>query len=370
MLYVAVVIAILSVYYFVHFKLNSSDIGKHEDAMDIQLYTDILAAVSFISFPFAGPLHRALGYFDDDPLLLQERLALLTNDTGTSLAITLAFACCVAYTIGEFLFFGHAIPEFIWQVAYVPVVFLNIVIFYGNILLAILTMRVFLVRLYCIEEKVKEALLKTDPMPGTYNTFASNTTTVANGNHDYHRGEDEERAELSQQSPQTSEGTSLRPMEWVSEWTQQYRVLRQHVHDVSHYFGFRMVSALFIFTLDATTLIAVVWEDLGPELGVKAVTAMLLSFCSNAFMITGAFYCAAYIVVECSHHIGPKLAILAVRLHSECPQLQVLASAFLHAPAKIHVGVFEVAPEYASAVGMWFLGLFLVVFGLKIPGEV
>ena len=110
------------------------------------------------------------------------------------------------------------------------------------------------------------------------------------------------------------------------------------------------------------------WEEVGDTLGVQGTTALLLTFCTNAIMICSAFYSMAYLILECSHHIGPKLAVLAVRCHDQSPRYQVLASAFMHAPIKIHIGVFEIAPEYASAIGLWFLGLFLVVFGLKMPG--
>jgi hypothetical protein len=41
---------------------------------------------------------------------------------------------------------------------------------------------------------------------------------------------------------------------------------------------------------------------------------------------------------------------------------------FLLAALRIHVGNFEVTPEYSNALTLWFLALLLYVFGLKAPG--
>ena len=111
-------------------------------------------------------------------------------------------------------------------------------------------------------------------------------------------------------------------------------------------------------------------KGVGETLGVRGTTALLLTYSTNSIMICMSFYSIAYLIMQCSHHVGPKLAILAVRCHDQAPRYQVLASTFLHAPIKVHVGIFEVTPEYASFIGLWFLALFLVVFGLKMPGEI
>ena len=74
----------------------------------------------------------------------------------------------------------------------------------------------------------------------------------------------------------------------------------------------------------------------------------------------------AYLVVQCQHHCGPKLSLLAARGY---PEVHELALTFLLAPVKLHVGTFEVSPEYSNFVSVWFIGLFFYVFGIKIPGE-
>ena len=354
LLYLLVVGSIVGFYYFFHFKYLQSGDEDHDNVMDLQMMIDFVTVGSLISFPFAGPLHRALGYFDDDPLQLQENLALLQKDRGTAQAISIATICCCGYPTGELLYFYHMLDAQVGlQILYVPFVFVSILPFYGNVLLVILTMRAILVRLYRVEDQVVEALERTDGvLLGNYNSFASTDN-----------GSDH----VPSEPPNASED-ALQSVEMVRDWTREYRVIRKHVHSISDAFGLRMLIGLFSFTVDTTTMISNLWEELGPSMAATNVLALLLSFCSNSIMITAAFYSSAYLVTECSHHIGPKLAILAVRLHGEAPQFQVLASAFLHAPVKIHVGVFEVAPEYANAIGMWFLGLFLVVFGLKIPG--
>jgi len=75
----------------------------------------------------------------------------------------------------------------------------------------------------------------------------------------------------------------------------------------------------------------------------------------------------AYLVTECKEHIGPKLSILACRRPTQ-RFYRCLAATFLDAPVRFHHGNFELSPEYANALTFWFVGLFLLVFGLKLPG--
>lgn len=79
-----------------------------------------------------------------------------------------------------------------------------------------------------------------------------------------------------------------------------------------------------------------------------------------------AFYSIAYLVVQCQHHVGPKLSLLAAR---GLPETRELALTFLLAPVKFHVGTFEVSPEYSNFVSIWLIGLFFYTLGIKIPGE-
>ena len=380
-------------YYVWHFLYSET---SAESAFNVVFFVDMLTLSTMMSFPFFGAMHYALGYFDccDDssstgPITLQSRIRWLLEDPGTQKAVSLALWCSFLYCVGDMLEF---VPTFhqAWQgLTYLPFVACNILIFYGGLLLIVLTMRIVLVRLFAIEKQVEDALDLTEPR--NYQTFRSSvlyqippppnnedlegaTALVANERAEPHETDNSanESAFLpldASTANTTNEACpSFDPDQRALEWTQRYRAIRKDVHEVSEHFGVPMMLGLFLLVCETTSMIGTLWEEVGLSFGARETTALLLCFSTNAIMVCSAFYSMAYLITECSHHIGPKLAVLAVRCHDQSPRYQVLASAFLHAPIKIHVGVFEVAPEYASAIGLWFFGLFLVVFGLKMPG--
>mmetsp|Transcript_26026 Transcript_26026/g.71684 ORF Transcript_26026/g.71684 Transcript_26026/m.71684 type:complete len:108 (+) Transcript_26026:65-388(+) len=101
-------------------------------------------------------------------------------------------------------------------------------------------------------------------------------------------------------------------------------MIRTDAHHVSDHFGVPMLSGLLFFICETTSMIGMLWEENSDALDI---------------MICAGFYSMAYLMLECSHRIGPKFAILAVRCHEQAPRNQVLASAFLHAPIKIDVRI-------------------------------
>mmetsp|Transcript_10784 Transcript_10784/g.25715 ORF Transcript_10784/g.25715 Transcript_10784/m.25715 type:complete len:239 (+) Transcript_10784:793-1509(+) len=235
-------------------------------------------------------------------------------------------------------------------------------------LLIILAMRVILVRLQAIENQVEEALDLTEQR--NYQSFRSsilyqqqyhaqgdeeqahnrtslitaqsterqklnpNNNAINNNNNDENLAEgDSNPASPNSRHVDGGSHSHFDPDQRALEWTQSYRMIRRDVHEISEHFGVPMLAGMLLFTCETTSMVAA-------------------------------------LILECYHHIGPKLAVLAVRCHDHAPRFQVLATTFMHAPVKIHVGIFEVSAEYASAIGLWFLGLFLVVFGLtvRMPG--
>mmetsp|Transcript_29332 Transcript_29332/g.59458 ORF Transcript_29332/g.59458 Transcript_29332/m.59458 type:complete len:428 (+) Transcript_29332:139-1422(+) len=385
----ALLFAVEMVYYYIHFRFSPDDDGDNgssstagngddDSAGEGQQQTnpyvlimavDALVVFVLMLFPLAGPLHRSLGYLhcgdggnggdgdglDVDPLVLQTRLDTLIQDRGTIASVNM-FLCCVAlYSIGELLYF---LPRFgfggIMTIVYVVSVFLSITTFYGAMLVIMLTMRTILTRLIRIEESVDECLIRSNP------------TSSSNNYNAICPGDDGSTAQLvGSSSSSYSSGGDVKDQ--IATWTESYRSIRQDVHNISQSFGVIMLAGLFLFTLDTTSMIALLWESLGRTMAPRDVIGLLLSFTSNAAMITAALYSTAFVVTACVHHIGPKIVILAAR-HEDMRQLPSVAAMFLHAPVRIHVGNFEVSPEYANGVAIWFLGLFLVVFGIKIPG--
>eukprot|EP00529_Nitzschia_sp_RCC80_P028094 CAMPEP_0113505066 /NCGR_PEP_ID=MMETSP0014_2-20120614/35094_1 /TAXON_ID=2857 /ORGANISM="Nitzschia sp." /LENGTH=268 /DNA_ID=CAMNT_0000400305 /DNA_START=437 /DNA_END=1243 /DNA_ORIENTATION=- /assembly_acc=CAM_ASM_000159 len=266
-------------------------------------------------------------------------------------------------------------------------------------------MRVILVRLQAIENQVEEALDLTEQR--NYQSFRSsilyqqqyhaqgdeeqahnrtslitaqsterqklnpNNNAINNNNNDENLAEgDSNPASPNSRHVDGGSHSHFDPDQRALEWTQSYRMIRRDVHEISEHFGVPMLAGMLLFTCETTSMVAALWEEVGQEIGTRGVTSILMCFATNAIMICAAMYSMAYLILECYHHIGPKLAVLAVRCHDHAPRFQVLATTFMHAPVKIHVGIFEVSAEYASAIGLWFLGLFLVVFGLtvRMPG--
>ena len=150
-------------------------------------------------------------------------------------------------------------------------------------------------------------------------------------------------------------------------WLEAYRSIRHDIHELSETFGPRMLAALFLMILEFTATITFSYEEMKDEFTGFFLFCLLASFGANATMISMVFFNMAFPVTRCSHHIGPKLSMIATK-RSDNPQYQQLATTFLLAPVRVHVGNFEVSPEHANGVTAWFAALFLLVFGLTMPG--
>ena len=176
----------------------------------------------------------------------------------------------------------------------------------------------------------------------------------------------------------------------ILEWTNEYNALRHHVHDISHTMGYRLLVTLLLFACELTTFMGTYRdyfqeqamedeEDLFTFTSRTLSMTFLLCFVSSATMLVLTLSTMAWLVPICKHRIGPELAILAIYSNTndssnhDCgnrssQQLHSLAMILLTEPVKLHVGLFEMGSEYANGMGLFFLALFLFVFGLKLPG--
>lgn len=266
---------------------------------------------------------------------MQERIARLKSSRAVDFYVNAFLVALVASWVGEPLSFlknfqlGPGVAT-----VYVIGMCLTTITMYGGLLLIPMTMCALLSRLDEIEVDV-ETVLHRDKR-ATYGSIETGEINV----------------DLSEK---------------CSQWTQAYSMIRHDAHTVSDKFGTIMIVGLFVFIVDTTSLIALVWEELGPDMAISDVIALLLGYSSNAVVLVLTYYSIAFLVTKCEHYIGPSLAILSSQ-NANVPQLLAVTNMFLHAPIRIHVGNFEVGPEHANAVALWFVGLFLVVFGLKMPG--
>ena len=372
-----VVLAVFGVsmiyYFYFHFWLfNKKQSEEEVQPLNLLVIVDLATNIAFVSFPFASPLHRVLGLCLSQEQQQQRastttdrRLQDLANDKGTIFVINLVCTSLIMYLVGEFFFFQKLVPNAIMKAAYASSILFNIGIFYIAVLYVILTMRVALTRLFDIEKSVHSVLAQAstsyrDAQPSPrYQTFEDDAAEQANPS----------------PTPPPIRGdnisASTAPPEIVQQvlnWGEDYQSIRFDVVNMSEHFGPRMLLGLFLFVLDSTSVIAVAWEALEESLSVGEIFCMLISFVSNVLVITAAFYSMAFLVTECAHHIGPALSMLSVK-YPGVPEVQSLATSFLLAPIRVHVGNFEVSPEYSNAIVLWFIGLFLLVFGLKAPGE-
>ena len=86
---------------------------------------------------------------------------------------------------------------------------------------------------------------------------------------------------------------------------------------------------------------------------------------ASAIILVLTLFYTANTATICAQSIGPSLAVLSLRTNE--PNLAVLAQSFVQMPIRLQTGNFNVTSEYANALTAWLFGLFLVVFGMKLP---
>ena len=144
----AIILNNMICYYGVHLIFNNGEEKEDEKhALDLVIIVDFVAFFALASFPFAGPMHYALGYIDavrnggqgGDPVHVHSNLILLLHDKGTEYIINMVLACGLLYTVGEACFFIPKMEQgVVYKVYYVFLIVANIAVFYFAVLLGIL----------------------------------------------------------------------------------------------------------------------------------------------------------------------------------------------------------------------------------------
>jgi hypothetical protein len=345
----AIIVSILATFYYIHFRLSEENLTAMLPMWILEWINNPL----ILSFPFAAPMHRALGFFNPHTTRNEcwGRCELLVHDKGTRMIINLATFCLVCYMTGDVGYFSQTIaPGISFVLLYGAVLLVEMLIWYGALLMLMLSMRAILIRLFMVENEVNEAVERYVAPSTMYSSMSQSEVPPAVGSGGTNNNED-----ASAQGSQ------------AMRWLEAYRSIRHDIHEISENFGPRMLAALFFLILEVTASITVTWEEMKDEFSGYDLFCLLASYGSNITMIIMAFFTMAFPVTRCSHHIGPKLSMLATK-RSDNAQYQQLATTFLLAPVRIHVGNFEVSPEYANGITAWFAALFLLVFGLTMPG--
>lgn len=143
-----ILFALEMVYYVIH-----AVTGGNNEAVPFSIYLlpfsmTLAALLCFMSFPFAAPLHRSLGFLDPNitPAVYRSRLDQLYVDAGTCRIIDLTLVMAVVYCFGDCSYFRSEISGTALYFCYVFATALDVVTFYGAILGITLTMRAFLSR--------------------------------------------------------------------------------------------------------------------------------------------------------------------------------------------------------------------------------
>jgi hypothetical protein len=134
-----------------------------------------------------------------------------------------------------------------------------------------------------------------------------------------------------------------------------------------------MVLGLTMFVVETSNLILSVWSSVGSTLTATQTVCLLLTYMANAVVLMLTVFYAAHTATLCAQSIAPRLAVLSLRTNNDDngnaqhSSLAVLAQAFVQMPIRLQMGNFNVTSEYANALTAWLFGLFLVVFGMKLP---
>lgn len=354
--------ALIAYYALVHIRYIQEDGVWHTSWFYEWFLIPIL-----LSFSFAAPLHRALGFHhhhDDcvttaitrhDYEKCQQRLELLQKDQTTQWLIVAVATCYVTYIVGDVAFFIPISPYYqvisTWPI-YLLAVTTNIGFIYQAFLLTILTMRAFCVRLQELERDIA--------------TVVATTKSASNNNNNNNNS-------VSSTTTTTTPGVDIILSDKVTHWVDCYEELRNHMHSVSRHFGFRMVLGLTMFVVETSNLILSVWSSVGSTLTATQTVCLLLTYMANAVVLMLTVFYAAHTATLCAQSIAPRLAVLSLRTNNDDngnaqhSSLAVLAQAFVQMPIRLQTGNFNVTSEYANALTAWLFGLFLVVFGMKLP---
>lgn len=333
-----VFLALESIYYLVHFLSSDEDKQVFQKGWILEF---VLILV-WLGYFCCTPLHLSL-LGTEHP---QQRVKDLADDRGTRVLVNVSIGCLMLYTVADFFFFEKLFPGSVSvQVLYLAGILFSMCTFYGALLLAILSIRVVLLDLFELERLI-DADLEETSVSGRYRTFDGDSNAV---------------------------------FEKWNSWMAAYRRIRHNMHVLSERFGPIMFLGIFFFLVDTSTVITSILvsgeghaDDEGgdQEMEVLDVLAVLAAFGSNATMLILTTFTLGFTVTECQHYVGPKLSMLAMTMPDTIVhRTHALASTFILAPVRMHVGNFEFSPEYANFVALWFLALLLLALGYTAPGS-
>lgn len=294
------------------------------------------------TIPMSAPLHRMLGFSSPQTpqMTLLARLDDLENDLDSRRLIGTFIMLIVCYSIGDFAYWAPRMTSLLDRALYPIAILLNIGSIYTTLLWCTLVARIALMRLHVIEREVDEAV---------DNYVTSSYESLNTSSH-------------LQEIPENQAVKDL-----CERWLQGYRSTRHDLHHLGKSFGRRFLVISFLWIVEVSSMVLVIFDEMSARMTVKQISLFLLIWCANCLAIILVLFNMAYIHTLCSHHIGPKLSMLAMR-HAQYPEYSALASTFLLAPIRLHVGNFEVGSEYANAITLWLFSLLLLIFGLKGPG--
>ena len=276
--------ALIAYYALVHIRYIQEDGVWHTSWFYEWFLIPIL-----LSFSFAAPLHRALGYdraattraAQDE---CKRRLELLEKDPTTQLVIAAVALCYLTYILGDAAFF---IPISSYAVIvtcpiYLLAVTTNIGFIYQGFLLTILTMRAFCVRLQELDREIATVVATTTRTCHQHPSSVLCNNDVISG-------------------------------EKISHWVDCYEDLRKDMQSVSCHFGFRMVLGLTMFVVETSNLILSVWSSVGSTLTVAQTVCLLLTYMASAIILVLTVFYTANTATICAQSIGPSLAVLSLR---------------------------------------------------------
>jgi hypothetical protein len=388
--------AALIVYYaFVHVHI----IQKEDQVFYTTWFYEWFLIPVLLSFAFAAPLHRSLGscgvtsryhgynantthptsptipFLDksgdntEDKIQeelqqrtsscccsREERLKLLQDDPGTQRLVMAVLICYLVYVLGDAAFFIPISPRHTHvttYVVYLLAVLTNMGFIYQGFLLTILAMRAFIVRLHALENEINHVLQQETIFAAMNQEHQSPASTTR------------------RLSSPVLVVKHRRPEVPVLRWTHTYQELRHDMLNLSHHFGFRMVVGVVMFVVEVTNIILSCWEAIGSHLTKLQTVLLILTYAANAAILIMVVFQTAYTATLSMEQIGPAVAILSLRRAShsadQAAELNVLAQTFMQAPIRLRAGNFHVNADYANALTAWFFGLFLAIFGMKLP---
>ena len=175
----------------------------------------------------------------------------------------------------------------------------------------------------------------------------------------------------------------------AQRWLRTYHDVRHDLHSIADSkYGLIYIIAVAMFVVDTSGIILTAYNELSKKddennehendedhnededdtNNTKSNLFFFIGvFIPNACMLIMTVHTISYIPTLCQVFIGPKLSMLST-IYPNCVEYTRLATTYMVAPIKFHVGNLEISSEYSNGLSIMFLGIFLFVFGITLPG--